>query len=813
MIYPSNFESKLGFDKIKILIQSECLCSLGIQHIEKIHFSIDFAEIKKQIESTDEFRTILNGSEQFPTDHYNDISTSLDTLHIEGTYLEEEVLLKLKSSLETVLACILFFNAGEEKIAYPHLKTLSDGIIVHKEIIKNISHIIDDKGIVKDNASPELANIRRELLGKQRKIESKINHLLKNIIKDGIVSADTSLVLRNGRSVIPVSATNKRKIRGFIHDESATGQTVYIEPAEIFDANNELRELEYAEKREIIKILLRLTDTFRPFLYDIKSCFYFLGVIDFIRAKAKFAISINATKPYLNKVKTIQLHEAIHPLLHLSLKAHNKKVIPLNLHLNAHERILVISGPNAGGKSVCLKTVGLLQYMFQCGLLIPAAENSEMGVFSDIFVDIGDEQSIENDLSTYSSHLRNMQVLLTQASDATLFLIDEFGTGTEPQIGGSIAESILKTLNEKLSFGVVTTHYANLKHFAEKNAGVINGAMLFDTTNMLSLFLLETGKPGSSFALEIAEQIGLPKSVINNAKKIAGIKNINFDQHLQDLEFDKIKLKKQLLEVEEKEHFLDKLIAEYNQLKLRNAQVKENIENSRNQIIEDAKIKANILIENTNKIIENSIRKIRDSKADKEIVASVREEIKQQSEKIKPLNLKKEKQEIKKNETPIQILNSPITIGDRVRIIGQTHIGEVLEIKENSAIVAFANLKSTVKTERLEKVSKSEIKEFKINSASKYQGFANELMQRKVNFNTQLDIRGLRSDEAYKEVLQYMDEAILLGFKEVQILHGKGWGALRKVVRDYLHSLDEVESADDAHIDFGGSGITVVILR
>ncbi|MEZ5198423.1 MAG: hypothetical protein R2764_19170 [Bacteroidales bacterium] len=538
MVYPKNFEQKIGFDSIRQLIRDKCLSSIGQSHVDKIRFSADYDELVKAHQQVDEFRQILILPDNFPSSDYFDLTPELIRIRIDGTVIEQERLFDLKTSLLTILDCLHFINKLPS-IDFPALCDITGPVYVEAEIPARIDRIIDDKGSIRDNASSELTNIRNKLNSKISSIDRQISATLKAAKKAGWVNDDAEASVRNGRLVIPVPVSHKRQMRGFIHDQSATGQTVYLEPEGVFDTNNEIRELEGEERREIIRILKNFTDFVRPEIDSLLDSYKFLGLIDFIRAKAKFALLLNGIKPVIVRECKIEWTQAIHPLLFLSHQKMKKPVVPLDLTLDDQQRILVISGPNAGGKSVCLKTVGLLQYMLQCGMLIPVKEGSVAGLFENLFIDIGDEQSLENDLSTYSSHLMNMKHFALNANARTLFLIDEFGTGTEPLLGGAIAEAILEELNEKKSFGVVTTHYTNLKLLARKGNGIANGAMLFDTRQMQPLYQLSIGKPGSSFAFEIARKIGFPKSILKQAETKTGKKQFDFDQQLQQLDIEK----------------------------------------------------------------------------------------------------------------------------------------------------------------------------------------------------------------------------------------------------------------------------------
>ena len=802
MIYPKIFEQKIGFDIIRQVLKDNCLSSLGEKFIEKIYFSYNFELIKKLICQVEEFRQILMFEDGFPIQDYYDIIPELNRIKIKGTIIDLEKLFDLKSSLNTIFQCLIFFKKTESE-KYTHLKELSKDVIIEKQLLQHIDKIIDDKGKIKDNASQKLKDIRNELIRKQSFIDKKISQTLTASKKAGWTSGDVEATVRNGRLVIPVLVANKRKIKGFIHDESATGQTVFIEPADIFDINNEIRELEYAEKREIIKILTEFTNYLYPQIEDLKNAFKYLGLLDFIRAKAKFAISIEAVKPVIINEPLIDWKKSRHPLLYLSHKNQNKIIEPLDIKLDKKNRILIISGPNAGGKSVCLKTVGLIQYMLQSGLLVPLKEDSELGIFKKIFIDIGDEQSLEKDLSTYTSHLFNLKYFVLNADEGSLILIDEFGTGTEPQLGGAIAEAVLEKINEKKAFGVITTHYSNLKLFADKTGGIINGAMLFDSKNMQPLYELKIGKPGSSFAFEIARKIGFPKIILKNAENKTGKKQLDFDKQLQQLELEKREIDKKQTGLKVADEFLSEIINKYESLV-------EKIESTKESIISRAKEEAMEILDGSNKLIENTIREIREIQAEKEKTKKLRKKLKEHKEKIirkKPDEQLKPLLEKKKIKTVSKIVDTSINVGDFVKIADQDTIGEVIEISDEDVLITFNSVKFRTPINKLKKVSGKE--KVKVSQSS----YSNIISDKIANFKLSIDVRGKRTEEAISIVRQYVDEAILLNMKEVNILHGKGDGILRDVIREYLSTVQEIKQYKDQHIERGGHGITVVMFR
>ncbi len=808
MIYPSNIEHKIGFDTIRQLILNECISVLGQNLVEKISFKSDYAEINTMLNQTEEFLQILQFDNYFPSQDYFDLTPEINRIRISGTYIEMQSLIELRLSVSTILNCIKFLSPVDEEIKYPELFRLSENVHLNDVILHAIDRILDEKGSIKDDASANLRKIRKDLKSKTANAEKKLNQTLNIAKKEGWTGDDVSVTIRNGRAVIPVNATNKRKIKGFVHDASATGQTYYIEPEEVFELNNEIRELENDERLEIVKILTEFTDYLRPFSNELKNAYYFLAQMDFIRAKGKFAIKIEGIKPLLNNHSQIEWYTAKHPLLYLSHKVQKRNIEPLNIKLETKQRILIISGPNAGGKSVCLKTVGLLQYMLQCGLLVPMKHTSETGIFENIFIDIGDEQSIENDLSTYSSHLLNMKTLAANATPKTLFLIDEFGTGTEPQLGGAIAEAILEELSIKKAFGVVTTHYSNLKLMADTNEGIVNGAMLYDTLNMQPLYKLKIGKPGSSFAFEIAKNIGLQQHILDKAMQKSGKSHLDFEQQLQQLEVDKEEIVRKQQELKVADDFLSEMIDKYRNLN-------DKLENNKGIIIKKAKEDAKELINQTNRIIENAVRMIKESNAEKEITREARESIQHFQEKIeeKELPLKKTKT---KQHPPIQtaVDKSPIFIGDFVRIIGQQTIGEVEFIKNDKVIISSNSIRVTLPLNQLEKVSKKEaLQRAKPPKSNHYGNVMQEISEKATNFKPSIDIRGKRAEEAISLVKHLIDEAILLSVYEVSILHGKGNGILRHVTREYLRSISEVKSIRDEVIERGGDGITLVGLK
>ena len=831
MIYPQNFEQKIGFDQIRQLLKDKCLSTLGEERVSEMNFSDQFETVEELLNQVTEFVRIIQEEDNFPDQFFFDVRPSLKRVRVEGMYMDEQELFDLRRSLETIRDIVRFLQRNEEEESdhpYPSLKRLAGDIAVFPQLITKIDGILDKYGKIKDNASTELSRIRRELANTMGSISRSLNSILRNAQSDGYVDKDVTPTMRDGRLVIPVAPGLKRKIKGIVHDESASGKTVFIEPAEVVESNNRIRELEGDERREIIRILTTFSNTLRPSIPEILQSYEFLAEIDFIRAKSYFAIQTSSIKPSLENEQLLDWTMAVHPLLQLSLAKHGKKVVPLDIELSTKQRILIISGPNAGGKSVCLKTVGLLQYMLQCGMLVPMHERSHAGLFGSIFIDIGDEQSIEDDLSTYSSHLTNMKIMMKSCNERSLILIDEFGGGTEPQIGGAIAEAVLKRFNIKHTFGVITTHYQNLKHFAEDHEGVVNGAMLYDRHLMQALFQLQIGNPGSSFAVEIARKIGLPEDVIADASEIVGSEYINADKYLQDIVRDKRYWEGKRQTIRQRERQMEETIARYQS-------EMEELQKSRKEIIRQAKEEAERLLQESNARIENTIRTIKEAQAEKEKTRLVRQELaefresmdsltsKEQEDKIarkmeklkEKQNRKKEKkQNVPKEQQAAQQTPqvAPITEGCPVRIKGQSSVGEVLEINGKNAVVAFGSIKTTVKLERLERSNATPQKQEPAKSTFVSNQTQDSMYEKKLNFKQDIDVRGMRGDEALQAVTYFVDDAILVGMSRVRILHGTGTGILRTLIRQYLQTVPGIRHFADEHVQFGGAGITVVDL-
>lgn len=821
MIFPDSFENKVGFDRIRQMIWEYCLCQLGKNYAENMQFEVSADKVEHELDLTEDLRKILFFEQNFPQDNYIDSTPYFEKIRIEGNFIEVHELKDLRISIQTIKNLERFFSAEENKEKYKIICKEFSGLNFFPFIGKQLDEILDKQGKIKDNASPDLKHIRSDIKQKQSSVTRRIQSILKNAQKDGLIDAEAELTLRNGRPVIPIHANNKRKLGGIVHDESASGKTVYIEPAAIVELNNQIRELEYAERREIVKILTLFADEIRPYIDELLEVYQSLGKIDFLRAKAKLAININGVRPIINRETGFQWKGAVHPLLFLSHKSEGKEVIPLDIHLNSKDRILLISGPNAGGKSVCLKTVGLLQYMLQCSILVPMSENSEVCFFKNIFIDIGDEQSLENDLSTYSSHLLNMKFFIKNTDNETLLLIDEFGTGTEPNLGAAIAEAILEEVNTKQAYGVITTHYSNLKHTALETDGLVNGAMLFDTHKIQPLFKLSIGKPGSSFAIDIARKIGLPEKILKEASLKIGEDHVNFEKHLREIIRDKKYWEDKRGKIRRVEKTLDNLYDKYS-VEL------EAIQKEKKQILKEAQNEAKEILQEANKKVERTIREIKESNANKERTRAVREDLDSYKKQIitgkKPDILDTKLQELHragnrlvKHSSEIEVASvnknkqkeiekSTIIKGDLVRITGMDSIGEVLEVNEKSVLVAFGNMITTIEHSKVEKAKNNELlKTRKKSHTSNYD-------ERRTHFKSEIDVRGMRGEEAIAKVQDFIDDALVIAVKQLRIIHGKGNGILRQLIREYLSSSNIIKSLKDEHPDKGGAGLTIVEL-
>lgn len=812
MIYPETYDVKTGFDKVRNMLQDICYSPFAKQMAANVTFSHDFGKITELIGQAAEMKHILQFVGNFPSQDYYDLTEELKRVKLPGTFTEPELMVELKLSLITITEIIGFLKQMEaDKI--PYLSALIPESVPEPGLIQKIEKIIDEKSDIRDKASEKLYGIRREINAKLSGADRRINQVLAAARKDGYAQDDAELTIRNGRLVIPVSASNKRKISGYIHDTSATGQTVFIEPAEVFEINNEVQNLRIEEKQEIISILIAFTDFLRPHIPDLAKFYRFLGEIDFIRAKATLANKMGGVKPEIRNEPLIKWQNSVHPLLNISLKQQGKAIVPLDIELNAEQRILIISGPNAGGKSVCLKTAGLLQYMLQCGLLIPVGDDSEAGIFTSIFLEIGDEQSLENDLSTYSSHLIHIKQLLENATSGTLFLIDEFGAGTEPQLGGAMAEASLESLSKTGCFGVVTTHYTNLKLMAGKHPGIVNGAMLYDTKAMTPLFRLSIGKPGSSFAFEIARKIGFPTNVLESATSKISSSQLNFEHQLAQLEVDKKYIDQKKTDLKVADEMLASLVNRYESLLT-------SLETRKQEIIKEAKTKAQQLLDNSNKVIENTIRGIKENNAEKELTRKLRDQLVES--KVTLLNETEEPEPLPEPILNKEILKAsreippgPLKAGSYVKMEGQEIIGKIDDIKGKQATVLFGSLKIKTKTENLIAATIAEIRTWEANqkfskpSTSVY----HQLNDKMADFKMSIDIRGKNAEEAHEIIARYIDQAILLRVHEVRILHGKGDGVLRNILHSHLREVPDVERYEDESLERGGHGVTLVYFR
>lgn len=814
MTYPTNFEDKVGFKQVRAMVAALTVSPLGANEVAAMTFSNNPDEVRDRLEETDEMLRIEDGENLFPIDNLRDVTNSLKTITVAGTYLTLKELISLNKSLAAVSEVAAFMSSrrsdnGVSK--YPRLDAKVALLDEFHAITRLIGGILDSYGNIKDNASPQLQEIRSRLASLSGTINSIMRRVIANAVKEGYIEQDVAPSVRDGRLVIPVAPMHKRKIKGIVHDESASGKTFFIEPAEIVEANNRLRELEMDERHEIIRILTEIADKIRPEIPAMLDTYAMMGELDFIRAKARFARSIDAHLPHLSDKREMEWYHATHPVLLESLRRQDKEIVPLDITLVPEKRILLISGPNAGGKSVCLKTVGIVQYMSQCGLLPPVYENSHIGIFDDIFIDIGDNQSIEDDLSTYSSHLNNMKHFLRRGSAGTLLLIDEFGSGTEPLIGGALAQAILKEFNRMKMWGVVTTHYQNLKQLADETDGLVNGSMLYDRQQMRPLFKLSIGNAGSSFAIEIARKIGLPREIIDDASEIAGSDYINLDRYLLDVARDKRYWENKRNSIKEKEKKVDQVLARYQE-------EANQLREKRREIITEAQAEAKRIIENSNSTIERAIHDIRKSQAEREKTMEARRKLAEEKSRLSideasehPLLAKAPKPKKKKTSPTVPSDASAVKVGDNVKLDGQGTVGQVLEISGNQAVVAFGMLKTSVKLNRLKPTLA------KIASPAKKSSFvssstADRLRDKQLQFKQEIDVRGMRADEALQAVTYFLDDAIQFNTRQVRILHGTGTGILRQVLRKYIDTVPGVRSYRDEHVQFGGAGITIVEL-
>ena len=831
MISPANFEQKIGFDRVRAEIEALCSSAAAVRklHAEQLLDCYHTEELIDRLCRVDELREVLGSEGGFPSGEFVDISPIVAKTRVVGAFLETDEIVALRTALDTVAEVVEFFALKEEG-RFPVLRATAADVATFPHITGHIDTIIDRFGEVKDNASAELYAIRRQIRSRQGEAGKRLRAILAEAQGAGIVESDATVSIRDGRAVIPVLSNNKRKINGLIQGQSATGRTYYVEPMEVVEINNELRELEYAERHEVVRILTAFTEWIRGEVDQIERSGDYLTTMDMIRAKARWAVEMNCVKPIISTEGRLELRKARHPLLQRNLEREGRELIPLDILLDGERRIAVISGPNAGGKSVCLKCVGIVQYMFQCGFLIPALENSELPVFDSLFIDIGDQQSIDNDLSTYSSHLLNMKTLLQNATDRSLVLIDEFGSGTEPVIGGAIAEAILEQLVERGTYGVITTHYSNIKFYASNTRGISNGAMMFDVGAIRPLFRLEMGTPGSSFAVEIARRIGLPESIIKTASDKAGSDRIDLERQLREIARDRRYWEQKRDRIRITDRRVEQIEADYAE---RLAQIKA----ERAEIIRAAKAEAQKIVADANKQIENTIKVIRESQAEKELTRLARKELDEFKESMERNSVEdaernrkfdaemervKRRQE-RRRERAAQgktsggestdetktVLVAEVTVGSKVRLAGQSVVGEVQSIKGKRAVVAFGQILSTVEKAQLTVISNSEYKAQTRPQTARTM-VSVDVSARKLNFRDNIDLRGMRVDEALDAVQNFVDDAIMVGVDSISILHGKGSGALKEEIRRYLRTVPSVSSFADEHADRGGAGITVV---
>ena len=829
MIYPSNFEQRVGFDRIREQIVERCSMLSARELMAREGFSRSRREVEERLTLADEMRLVLSMESGAEIGEQEDLRSIIDKVAVEGAYLMADECAVLLRALRGVSAIVGFIRSRREG-SYPALRRMTERVVLFPELQREIERVVDDKGEVRSSASPALAEIRRVIREHEGQVAKRLQQVLQRAKASGIVEADAMISIRDGHAVIPVAAANKRKLAGFIHDESATGRTFYVEPVEVVELNNELRELEYAQTREIVRILTELTAVLRLDVEGLARIEEYLTKIDVLRAKARWALDNGAVKPIISTDGRLVLRKARHPLLEQTLKTQGKAIVPLDMELNSERRILVISGPNAGGKSVCLKTTGILQYMVQCGFLVPVLENSEFPLFDSLMIDIGDQQSLENDLSTYSSHLVNMKAMLAEASEHTLIMIDEFGSGTEPTIGGAISESILERFVERKAYGVITTHYANIKYFASRNEGVANGAMAFDVKNIQPLFSLEMGKPGSSFAIEVARKIGLPEDIVRTAMDKAGEDHINLEKQLREIARDKRYWAEKRDRIRQTDRKVEQLEQTYTDRL-------QSIRDERRVILDKARKEAEALIWEANRTIENTIRTIRESQADKELTRLARKEfegfadtvvddaaekhddhIKREMERLARRRERREERRLEREkgieQAPKVEVPKPVKIevGTKVKIDGQDVPGVVQMIKGKKAQVAFGQMMIMVEMERLKVVSSAEYREATRPTTARTV-VSVDINQRKLNFRDTIDVRGMRASEALTAVEDLVDDALMVGVSGVTILHGKGTGALKEEIRRYLRTLRDVASVADDHADRGGAGITVVTFK
>ena len=810
-------EDKLGFTKIRELLAAECTNPLAVRMVGEMKFSSNYDRVVRELQQTEEFRQILVLDNSFPSQDFFDLTDELVRLRVGNTVIEQAALFDLKCSLHTINECLRFL-LRDDTVRYPLLHDLAKRVELDPAITKAIAKIIDDKGEIFDNASPQLQDIRRQITRKRNEVDVQINRSLAHAKREGWAPDGAEVTIRNGRMVIPMLDTHRRKIKGLIHDESATRQTAYLEPNEVVELNNDLRELEFAEQHEIHNILLRFTDLLRSHIDQLVNAYWFLARMDFIRAKARLALTLRCGRPIVDSITKINWLDARHPLLYLNRK---DEVVPFNINLDDDTYILIVSGPNAGGKSVCLKAVGLIQYMLQCGMLVPCRETSEFGIFDQIFIDIGDQQSIDNDLSTYTSHLQNMKQLLETADANTLFLLDELGGGTEPRSGSAIAQALLQELHRRHAFGVVTTHLADLKLMADQCPGICNGAMLFDTVQMRPLYRLSIGHPGSSFAFEIAQNIGFPAEVLKAASEKVGGEMLNFEHQLQQMELDKQELARRQAEVEVADSFLAEVTDKYQRLN-------RSLEEKKYDILSAARKEAQQILADANRTVEQTIAAIKEAKAEREPTIEARKQLKTEAERL-ALSQERHNDEMSRlkqqqaAEEPVVSTskaadshddNAPIVVGGIVRIDGQDTFAQVVEIKGKKAVVESNSMRMTIPLDRLSGTKKKGIPVDKLSRQnSRFQSIYDDINEKRKTFNPTIDLRGQRGDEAMENLQRFLDDAQLLSEKELRILHGKGYGILKQMIREYLQGNRDVQSFRSEKLELGGDGITVVKLK
>jgi DNA mismatch repair protein MutS2 len=793
MLFPQNIEEKLGFDKIRQLLARHCHSKAGQKAAEQLHFSTDENFLHSERKKFFEMSELGVEGLSFPSISFEDVSKLLQQAKVEGVLISETEFFEVRKIMLTAREILSFFKKyGAENYAETFL--LANELIIDEYFVKELVHIIDENGKVSDFASPELRDIRRSLGNFKNKVRKRLEEILRQNQQEGITDDQHHITVRDGRLVIPVRAEYKRQVKSIIHDESASGQTAFVEPVEVFESNNRIRELELDEKREMMRLLMHLAQLLRYNLDAVLRNVEVLGEFDLLQAKLRFAQLFGGSFPAISQEPRLVLRNSLHPLLFLNHEQNHKATVPFSMELDEQKRILLVSGPNAGGKSVALKALGLLQYMFQCGLPLPVGDGSSLHVFQHLFADIGDEQSIENELSTYSSHLSAMRFMLEHANGQTLVLLDEFGTGTDPKYGGAIAQAVLEQLNQKKVFGMVNTHFSNLKKMADETQGMLNACMLFDEKTLSPTYLLQLGVPGNSYALEVAQKIGLPAHIIQKTKELLGSDFVQFESISKNLKTELDIYRKKNSELEEKNIRLRQLTKQYNELKAE-------LDKGRKAILNQAKTEASRLLEESNKKIEQTIRQIKESAAEKETTKQVRGELEHFKQQLKPEAAKPAPKQAKPDE--------PLKVGDFVHIDGSENTAEVLALKGKEAEVLIGHIKSYVKTDRLQKSNKKPAS----NRSSAYQPQNLDLVEKRMHMGYQIDVRGMRAEEVMAKMDNVMDQALLVGQNELRIVHGKGNGVLRKVVREHLRKYGEVQSMEDEHADRGGDGVTIVRLK